>query len=468
MPLVSCPTTRRTARRAGGLIPALLAWTVAVAPARLAAQWTPDPSDVLAVTGVRVLNGAGGSTIPPGETVELRIQVRNVAGFPLSGIHADVRTGDPVRVRYVSALGTTYERRRRVNVGILNSGATATVTVRIVALERGLSADGAVPVSVTFTARRQRPTTAIDLGLTVAGAPAPLIAARPAPAQGSAPAAPIKGAPFVSALMQGVPQAREERPEAIAVIIGNRTYRRAPSVAYAANDAAAMRLYAERALGIRPGNVIYLEDATLSDMKVLFGDHGLPTGRLRDLVKPGITEVFVFFSGHGAPDPVANRAYLMPTDADANRLALTGMPVDVFYENLAALGAAHVTVVLDACFSGATGSGEMLITQASPIGIRVTDPSHRFAAGGGATIITAAEGQQLASWYPEQQHGLLTYFFLRGLQGAADRDRDGHVTAGEMRLWLRDPASGLPYESRRLHGRDQMPQVWGDATYRLR
>ena len=63
---------------------------------------------------------------------------------------------------------------------------------------------------------------------------------------------------------------------------------------------------AERALGIRPGNILSLEDATLSDLKVLFGDQGVPTGRLHDLVKPGITEVFVFYSGHGAPDPVEN------------------------------------------------------------------------------------------------------------------------------------------------------------------
>ncbi|MEK0430366.1 MAG: hypothetical protein RL139_170 [Gemmatimonadota bacterium] len=454
----------RRSRRAASL--ALLTGLTLLAAAPAGAQWTSDPSDILAVTGVRVLNGAGGATIPPGETVELRIQVRNVAGYPLSAVRADIRTGDAVRVRYVSALGTTFERHRRVNMGIMNTAATATVTVRIVALERGLAVDGSIPVTVTFSARRQRPTTPIDLGLTVAGAPAPLVAAAPPSIVSPPPVTP--SAPFISALMQGVPRATRPRPDAIAVIIGNRTYRRAPSVAYAANDAAAMRLYAERALGILPGNVLYVEDATLSDLKVLFGDQGVPSGRLHDLVKPGLTEVFVFYSGHGAPDPVANRAYLMPSDGDANRLALTGLPVDILYENLAALGAAHVTVVLDACFSGGTGSGEMLITQASPIGIRVTDPSQRFAASGGATIIAAAEGQQLANWYPEQQHGLLTYFFLRGLQGAADRDRDGSVTAGEMRDWLRDPANGLPYEARRLHGRDQTPQVWGDPTYRIR
>jgi len=453
----------RTTRRRWPLA-ARLALALATLPLPLAAQWAGDPSDPIAITGVRVLNGAGGATIPPDETVEIRLQLRNVSARPLSAVTVKVQTGGAARVRYISALGTAFERRQQIKVGILAPGATVTVPFRIVAIERLMTVEGVVPVRVAFAARRHPTTAPIDLGLTIAGAPAPLVAA--GGAIGSPPILPTPVAVGPTDLMRSVPRSRADRPDAIAVIIGNRTYRRAPAVAYAANDAAAMRLHAERILGIRPGNILTVEDATLSDLKGLFGDRESPTGRLRDLVKPGVSEVFVFYSGHGAPDPTANRAYLMPVDGDADRLALTALPVDALYDNLAALGARHVTVVLDACFSGATGSGEMLIAQASPIGIRVTDPAARFA-GGGATIITAAEGQQLASWHPEQRHGLLTYLFLRGLQGAADGDRDGTLTVGELRTWLTDPVRGLPYEARRLHGRDQSPQVWGDPSLRL-
>jgi hypothetical protein len=102
----------------------------------------------------------------------------------------------------------------------------------------------------------------------------------------------------------------------------------------------------------------------------------------------------------------------------------------------------------------------MLITSASPIGMQVRDPAARFAAGN-ATIIAAAEGQQLANWYPEMRHGMLTYFFLKGLQGGADANRDGRISVGEIRTYLTDPADGLPYEARRVHGREQTPQVFG-------
>ena len=457
------PLSARHRVRPSALLTAALLVGV-ISPRSLAAQWAGDPSDPIAITGVRVLNGSGGATIPPDETVEVRLQIRNVSPRPLAAVAVEVQTGESARVRYISALGTTFERRQRLKVGILAPGATVTVPFRLVAIERLMTVEGVVPVRVAFAARRHPTTAPIDLGLTIAGAPAPIVAEAPrGPAIPLAPA----GAGGPTDLMRGVPRSRMDRPDAIAVIIGNTTYRRAPAVTYAGNDAAAMRLHAERLLGIRPGNILMVTDATLSDLKGLFGDRDAPTGRLRDLVKPGVSEVFVFYSGHGAPDPTANRAYLMPVDGDADRLALTALPVDVLYDNLAALGAAHVTVVLDACFSGATGSGEMLIAQASPIGIRVTDPSARFAAAGGATIITAAEGQQLASWHPEQRHGLLTYQFLRGLQGAADADRDGALTVGELRQWLTDPVRGLPYEARRLHGRDQSPQVWGDPTFRL-
>lgn len=295
------------------------------------------------------------------------------------------------------------------------------------------------------------------------------LSAGPRVAQGSGSSSGARpgGRAVITESLREVPLTVRPNPDALAVIIGNRNYRNAPAVAFATNDAAAMRLYAERALGIQPGNILLLEDASLSDLKRMFGERGNPNGRLKQLVREGQSEVFIFYSGHGAPDPATQGAYLMPVDADANALPLTGMSVETLYENLGALGAKHVTVVLDACFSGATGDGEMLITSASPIGIAVNDPSARIGRGN-ATIVAAAQGQQLANWFPAMRHGMLTYFFLKGLQGSADANGDGQVSVEEMRSWLTTPTSGLPYEARRLHGREQTPQVFGLGGHILR
>ena len=410
---------------------------------------------VLTVADVGVEDAQGRSIIRTGQVVTLTIRVQNTGEGRATGVAAEVVAGPNVFLA-----DTVSNRRIRRPVGDLEPGAFQDLRVQAFA---NTQVQGAFPITVALTESSNRfAMAAKDLGLALE-TPQRTVAQLDVTVRESAAAAVASGAAarsLGSTLLQNIPLARDSNPDAIAVIIGNRSYKNAPAVAFASNDAAVMKQYAERALGIRPGNVFLLEDATLTDLKVWFGDQGNPNGRLKDLVKPGRTEVFVFYSGHGAPDPRAERAYLMPADADANRLALSGLSVDMLYENLAALNAKHVTVVLDACFSGASGGGEMLITSASPIGMQVRDPAARFAAGN-ATIIAAAEGQQLANWYPEMRHGMLTYFFLKGLQGGADANRDGRISVGEIRTYLTDPADGLPYEARRVHGREQTPQVFG-------
>jgi len=418
---------------------------------------------VMRVAGVGVEDAQGRSTIRAGQPVTLTIRVQNTGGGRAEGVTAEIIAGlnvflaDNVSNKNVSRM-----------VGDLEPGAYRDVQVQAFA---NAQAGTTFPITVALRERTGRfAVGAKDLGLTQETAQRTVaqldIVARDLPSTSATPAT----APTLSSeLLANIPMATTRNPDAIAVIIGNRGYRNAPAVAFAANDAAVVRRYAERALGIEPGNIIELTDASGTDLNATFGVRGNPNGRLRDLVKAGVSEVFVFYSGHGAPDPRAQQAYLMPVDADANRLELTAYSVDVLYENLAALGAKQVTVVMDACFSGATGSGEMLITAASPIGITVKDPAARFAQGN-ATIIAAAQGQELANWYPDQRHGMLTYFFLKGLQGSADANGDKQVTVGELRAWLTDPTRGVPYESRQLFGtnRQQTPQVWGKDAQVLR
>lgn len=407
----------------------------------------------LKVIDVGVEDPQGRSVITPNVAVRVTVRVQNRGGAA-EGVRVVFSRGDSTLL-FVSDAGSSTVAQE---LGRLRAGETRDVSVDVMANRRATG----FPLRASVIESTGRfGTLAQDLGLqllTPQRAVAQMdVIGRAAPASSATVAAPALG----SSLLQNIPMAVRQRPHAFAVIIGNRNYRAAPSVDFAANDAAVVRQYAERALGIKPGNILMLEDATLTDLKVMFGDQGNPNGRLRDMLAiPDSSEIFVFYSGHGAPDPSAERAYLMPVDADANRLALSGYSLDLLYENLAALGARHVTVVLDACFSGGSGSGQMLIASASPLGIRVRDPAARFAEGG-ATVIAAADGQQLANWYPEQRHGMLTYFFLKGLQGDADLDRDGAVSVEEMRAWLSNPSQGLQYEARRVHGRAQTPRVFG-------
>ncbi len=60
---------------------------------------------------------------------------------------------------------------------------------------------------------------------------------------------------------------RAENKHSVAVIIGNKSYAgRIPAVAFAHNDAAAVRRYVIEVLGYRKGNVMDLRDATKAQL----------------------------------------------------------------------------------------------------------------------------------------------------------------------------------------------------------
>lgn len=413
----------------------------------------------LQILGAQAVDGEGKTIIAPGTQATVTVRVQNRGEGKAENVQVTIARGE--NVFFTDDFQAPTITRE---LGTMRPGQYEDIKVEVLPNNRATAF--ALTASVTESSGRYN-VPARDLGLALNSASrgmAQVVAVQaPRPVTGGA--STVAGS-FGSDLLQNIPTVAEN-PNAIAVIIGNSTYQGdIPPVQFAANDAAVMRQYAEKALGVRPGNIIMLNNATGTQLRTTFGVQGNPNGRLRSQIRPGVSEVFVFYSGHGAPDASERKAYIMPTDADASFLSTTGYSVDVLYENLAAMGAKHVTVVLDACFSGATGSGDMLIRSASPIGIQVNDPAQRFQ-GGNATIIAAAEGQQLANWYNEKNHGLLTYFFLKGLQGAADKDGNG-ITVDEMKAFLTDQAYGIPYEARRLHGRDQTPQVFGTGSRVLR
>lgn len=413
----------------------------------------------LTILGAQAVDGEGRSIITPGVQAKVTVRVQNRGGGKAENVRVTLARGD--NMFFIDDPSATSIIRP---LGLMRPGEFRDVEVEVLVNNRATS----FPLTASVAEESGRYSVASrDLGLALNRASqgiAQVVAVEaPRPSAGAIPAA---AGTFGSDLLQGIPRVAEN-PHAVAVIIGNSQYQGViPAVEFAANDAAVMREYAKNALGIREGNIFMLTNATRSNLVQVLGDRGNPRGRLANAVRRGVTEVFVFYSGHGAPDPDEKKAYIMPIDSDASLLSLTGYSLDVMYENLAAIGAKHVTVVIDACFSGATGGGQMLVQGASPIGIQVTDPAQRFQ-GGSATIIAASEGQQLANWYNEKRHGMLTYFFLKGLQGGADTSGDGTVSVDEMRAFLTDP-NGLPYEARRVHGRDQMPQIFGNGSLTIR
>lgn len=251
----------------------------------------------------------------------------------------------------------------------------------------------------------------------------------------------------------------------VAVVIGNRAYRnpRVPAVEYAGRDADAFDRYLKEVLGFREGNIIDLRDAGQADMEAALGNSRNAQGRLWQLVKPGKSEVVVYYSGHGAPGLQDHKGYLMPSDADPEKPEINGYPIDVLLQNLSRLEARSVVVYLDACFSGDTPKGSLL-RSASPIVIAAKESI----APAGITMLTAGHADQIASWDDKSRHGLFTEHLLDALYGKADRapygNGDGKVSAKEAKAYLDEI---MTYAARREFGRTQNASLIGDEDKTL-
>jgi hypothetical protein len=263
-------------------------------------------------------------------------------------------------------------------------------------------------------------------------------------------------------IAENIPETIEKKPDAVAVIIGNKDYENVYNVDYAINDAALVKNYVEKSFGYAEHNIIYMENASQGDMLRVFGKESNFKGKLYDYVKKGRSEVFIYYSGHGAPDPNTKQGYIVPVDCDPDKVSLNGFSLKTLYDNLDKLAnekqVVQLTVVLDACFSGEADKGSLL-SNISPIYITVDKQILSYER---ASVFTSASGDQVSNWYPEKKQGLFTYFFLKGLRGEADFDNNAIITTSELHQYVADEVNGVPYWSRRISGRTQTPMFNGD------
>jgi hypothetical protein len=245
----------------------------------------------------------------------------------------------------------------------------------------------------------------------------------------------------------------------VAVIIGNSIYsnqgRDIPNVMPAHADAESIKDWLVQTKGIREGNIIHLQDATGSQMVSVFGNDRSHKGQLFNWTKPNISNVYVYYAGHGAPAGDNSSAFLVPTDSNSATIELTGYPLATLYKNLNKLPAKSITVILESCFSGTSQNGN-IISRASGILIAPKVPT----APKNITVISAGRANQIASWEQDDSHSLFTKYFLKGMSGEADvapyGDGDGEVKYDELGKYLEGT---MTYYARRYYGRDQNAQI---------
>jgi hypothetical protein len=237
-----------------------------------------------------------------------------------------------------------------------------------------------------------------------------------------------------------------EIPDNYALVVGIEQYAGLPDAQFAARDADTVRAHLV-ALGYPDRNVIYLtgQNATRAGIQKYLSEW-LPRN-----VKPSST-VFFYYSGHGAPDTKTGEAYLVPWDGDPQFLATTAYPLKEVYAALEKLPARDVTVVLDSCFSGA-GGRSVLAAGLRPMVITVESG---FLPQGRLALLAAASRDEVTGGLDEQGHGIFTYYFLKGLSGAA-KNASGAVTLKGLFEYVKP----LVQDAARRQNRDQTPVLYG-------
>ncbi len=246
------------------------------------------------------------------------------------------------------------------------------------------------------------------------------------------------------------------RQNSVGVVIGVANYRELPPAPYADNDAKIMKKYFEKVLGVE--QVIEFTNDQVAGF--FFDDIFNPdVGELRKAIVKGETEVFVFYSGHGVPNKDGKDIYLFPSDGKISRLETQGYNIEKLYENLSKLGAKHVTVILDACFSGASRTSTKVATEnlIAQKGVRLR-PRNSWLADPNFTVITSSTGEETSLGFDDTETGLFTYFLAAGLQGTADANGDRVITLGELKEYV---VTNVKETSGKIIG-TQTPMFHGD------
>jgi uncharacterized caspase-like protein len=269
------------------------------------------------------------------------------------------------------------------------------------------------------------------------------------PLAGVESAAPKEKEPSQAAKMEAEPKKETAAPVAgtdlgqrWAVVIGVSEYKdsRIPSLRYATRDAQAVYEWLVSPNGGRfaPSRVNLLIDRKATNENI--------KDSLFTWLKQAIEEdlVVIYFAGHGSPESpdTLRNLYLLPHDTNYSNIAVTGFPMwDIETALKRFIKAKRVVIIADACHSGGVGQAFDVAARAGR-GLQVNPINSGLQnltdLGEGICVISASRDKEFSREGREWGggHGVFSYYLLEGLTGAADFDKNGSVTIGELTVFV--------------------------------
>lgn len=225
----------------------------------------------------------------------------------------------------------------------------------------------------------------------------------------------LKRFSLISDVDKDIPVSTTNNKNTFVVIIANENYQQVASVPFALNDGKIFRQYCEQTLGISAKHIREYPNATGNQIKYSVN---LLREKVEEYDQPNI---IFYYAGHGIPDEHSKTAYLLPVDGVVNDLS-TCYKLDELYSALGELPANHISVFMDACFSGSK-RGQGMLAEARGVALKARPGQPQ----GNMVVFSAAQGDETAYPYTEQQHGMFTYYLLKKLQ-----DTKGDVTLQQL------------------------------------
>jgi hypothetical protein len=196
-----------------------------------------------------------------------------------------------------------------------------------------------------------------------------------------------------------------------AVVIGINDYQKWPKLHYAVRDAEDVIKRLHR-LGFDEVIPLFNAAATRQNILRVLGDELYNKTTDDD-------RVFIFYAGHGQTQDLprgGKEGYIIPVDGDEKDYYATAIKMGELQGLSNRLRAKHIFYVMDSCFSG-------LLLRSRGEGKEHTTARAR-------QVLTAgSEGEEV---FEVGGHGLFTKVLLEGLEGDADLDKSGDITATEL------------------------------------
>jgi hypothetical protein len=210
---------------------------------------------------------------------------------------------------------------------------------------------------------------------------------------------------------KNIPSSATPNEHRYAIIIGNEDYQSYQTglsteinVDFAANDASIFKEYAIKTLGIPADQIRYAINIKSIEFKKYLDFISRSAA-----IEKGNAELFFYYAGHGLPKEGTNEPFLIPVDVNGQDLE-GAIALSEVYKKLTENTSKKVTVFLDACFSGG-GRNQGLVAMR---GMKLKPKEEN--AEGNMVVFSSSSGSETSGPFPEQQHGLFTYYLLKKMQ----------------------------------------------------